>query len=115
MTRDAGASPAARWPAAVLVAGVLLLAASPLLPRLVPTRAVWTDADAQAYNAAATDLHAKTFARQDDARTAAQRNFDQMQARLRAARSQQNWPKYAALTAGVLLIVVGIAQYARQR
>jgi hypothetical protein len=104
-----------RWPIAALAAGLLLLASAPFLASFVPDRAVWTDADARAYTEAAADLHAKTFSPHDEARTAAQHHFDEMQSRLNAAQNRRNWPKYVALTAGALLTITGVAGYALQR
>ncbi len=115
----------ATWPIAALVCGILLLIAGTWLPALMPSSAIWSDAEAAEYTRAAADLHSKSYEASHASaehghshaggtaaeKAAAQAAFDTIQRRRDSAIGRQALMKYAIQGLGALIALAGIWGY----
>ncbi|MEX2176036.1 MAG: hypothetical protein WD872_16865 [Pirellulaceae bacterium] len=117
------------WTSVAIVLGLAtMLAGPPLVAQLLPTSAVWTDADAEAYTRAATDLHGAAAGHShahgagenhrhapvspdDPGLIAAEEAFRTQQARRDGASARRGWLAWGVRMLGVLVAGAGVAGY----
>jgi hypothetical protein len=96
---------------------------APLCLGVLPTQAVWTDAQAEAYTKAGNDLHAASHSHssggghsqgsQADAAAleAAKKAYEAQRAKLEAAQSRGGWLKWGLRILGAAICAAGVWGY----
>ena len=116
------------WTIAALSVGIAVMLVAPLCVSLLPTQAVWTDEQAEAFTKAGNDLHAASHSHsqstgashshgQPDAASfeAAKRAYEAQRAKLEAAQSRGGWLKWTLRLFGAAICAVGVWGYWRAR
>jgi hypothetical protein len=101
--------------------GIFLLGIGLAWDHLVSSSAYWNEAQAEEYNAAQFDLHAKSHHHENPSEAhkqefdAAKKRFEHISARLNRARNYRNYTATALEALGVLAVLVACVIHFRNR
>lgn len=118
--------------AAIILVGLLVLFAGPLLLARMPAQTYWSDEDQAAYEKASTEAHAAAFGGQHDhsqphshempadseaeaLRLSTRAEFERHQVKLLASQSKQKWLSIAVRVLGLVLAAGGVLLFIRAR